>query len=138
MMLSAECGRLEHMMPGYLPPTPQQENSTAIVPPTSQSQQETDLNEDDKFTRVHTYMYKRGENPLFWAAREGNQALVEQLLRVDGSDVDRVGEYGWTPLMIAAEHGHSAVVKALLLAVNPSSKDKLRRTPRLLDKKLMQ
>ena len=84
----------------------------AIVPPEHQLQQEKELNEDDRFTRVHMYMYRR--TALAWAAMGGHARTVQKLMRIDGIDVNCVDEHGQTPLDLAAEHGHEAIVELLL------------------------
>ncbi len=56
-----------------------------------------------------------GRMPLLWAAREGHEAVVKQLLATGKVDTNaRDDVYGWTPLLWAAEEGHEAVVKLLL------------------------
>jgi len=57
------------------------------------------------------------EVPLSWAAREGYDALVKQLLAQDNIDVNLMDRHGQTPLFYAALRGREAVVK-LLLAQN--------------------
>ncbi|GAB1314688.1 hypothetical protein MFIFM68171_04898 [Madurella fahalii] len=57
-----------------------------------------------------------GMQPIHYAAREGREASVEQLLRCETFrvDVDSADSGGVTPLMLAAEHGHDFLVKSLV------------------------
>jgi ankyrin repeat protein len=63
--------------------------------------------------------------PLLWAAHNGHEAVVKQLLANNRLDPNSKGtEYGPTPLLWAAGKGHEAVVKLLLKkGVNIESKD---------------
>lgn len=55
------------------------------------------------------------QTPLWWAARNGHEAVVKVLLAIDGIDVNsRDNLDGWTPLAWAAGNGHEAVVVLLL------------------------
>jgi len=50
------------------------------------------------------------------AAREGDLARVLELIIVDPSVVRQQDNDGWTPLHLAAYHGHTSVVQALITA----------------------
>lgn len=51
--------------------------------------------------------------PLFWAAKNGDEAVVELLLATGKVDIDARDSDGQTPLSWAARNGHEAVVKLL-------------------------
>jgi len=72
-----------------------------------------------------------GNTPLLWAARNGNQGVVEILLGRDGVNPDTPNAYGQTPLCCASENGHEGLVEMLLGRddVNPNKSDALGRTP---------
>jgi len=71
-----------------------------------------------------------GRTPLSWAAGNGHEGVVKQLLAKNGVDVDSKDKYGRTPLSWAARNGHG-FVKQLLAKddVDADSKDKYGRTP---------
>ncbi|KAJ5213561.1 hypothetical protein N7449_000730 [Penicillium cf. viridicatum] len=70
----------------------------------------------------------KGRTPLSWAAENGYDAVVKQLLEAD-VDVDAKDNNGRTPLSWAAGNGHDAVVKQLLEAdVDVDPKDGYART----------
>ncbi|OJJ83539.1 ankyrin repeat domain-containing protein, partial [Aspergillus glaucus CBS 516.65] len=50
--------------------------------------------------------------PLFWAARNGHEAVVNLLLE-KGADTSTTDKDGRTPLFWAARNGNEAVVKLL-------------------------
>jgi serine/threonine-protein phosphatase 6 regulatory ankyrin repeat subunit B len=55
--------------------------------------------------------------PLFMAAFNGHQSVVDSLLAVDGIEVNKARtDDGTTPLFIASELGHQSVVDSLLAA----------------------
>jgi ankyrin repeat protein len=54
-----------------------------------------------------------GRTALFYAAREGHAAAVEELVRL-GARVDASNHYGSTPLHSAAREGHLDAIQALL------------------------
>ena len=58
---------------------------------------------------------QRRQTPLYWAAREGHEAVVKALIEA-GADVNKAKNDGETPLYMAASNGHEAVVKALIEA----------------------
>jgi ankyrin repeat protein len=66
-----------------------------------------------------------------WAAGNGREAVVRQLLAKDGVDPDSKDCVGRTPLSLAASNGHEAVVRQLLAmdGVDPDSKDGFGYTP---------
>jgi ankyrin repeat protein len=72
-----------------------------------------------------------GLTPLFLAASNGHEALVELLLEQDGVVADSKDNHCRTPLLWAAEKGHEVVVKLLLAKddVDPDSKDRWGKTP---------
>lgn len=52
-------------------------------------------------------------NKLLDAARKGDAELVKQLIST-GADVNKADADGWTPLLSAADNGHTEIVKLLL------------------------
>lgn len=54
-----------------------------------------------------------GLTALVFAAREGDMASAEHLLR-SGADVDQTTEYGWTPLLTAANNRHYRLASQLI------------------------
>ncbi|KAG9228902.1 hypothetical protein BJ875DRAFT_508254 [Amylocarpus encephaloides] len=58
---------------------------------------------------------EQGRTPLSWAARNGHEATVKQLVAVEGVDVDSKDQWGQTPLLWAARNGHEAIVKLLVV-----------------------
>ncbi|EXA31765.1 hypothetical protein FOVG_17002 [Fusarium oxysporum f. sp. pisi HDV247] len=62
-----------------------------------------------------------GWTPLWWAAAQGNEAIVRLLLD-RGAYIEAPDKDGRTPLWWAAERGHEAVVRLLQFHVaQPSS-----------------
>lgn len=50
------------------------------------------------------------------AARDGNLAALEEVMRSPYANVNCTDVNGWTPLMLAAKYGHSKIVDVLLSA----------------------
>jgi ankyrin repeat protein len=63
--------------------------------------------------------------PLWWAAKNGHDAVVKLLLETGKVKADLKDQDGRTPPWIAAQNGHDAVVKLLLETgtVKADSKD---------------
>ncbi|XP_040289762.1 serine/threonine-protein phosphatase 6 regulatory ankyrin repeat subunit A-like [Bufo bufo] len=60
-----------------------------------------------------------GETPLHYCARMGNEDLLLEMIKHIGSNrmqqtMNRQEKNGWSPLLLAAEKGHIAIVKILL------------------------
>ncbi|KTF88881.1 hypothetical protein cypCar_00042086, partial [Cyprinus carpio] len=59
------------------------------------------------------------ETPLHYSARVGNTAVLQEMLRNVPSNqlqtaINKHAKNGWSPLLLAAEQGHTEVVKVLL------------------------
>ena len=54
------------------------------------------------------YVYYSGNNPLLWACMKGNLKVVEMLLLANAA-INKVNNYGRTPLITAISHGHIEV-----------------------------
>ena len=52
--------------------------------------------------------------PLYTAAHNGREGIVEVLLGMEGVDVNRGDKNGTTPLYMACQNGHEGVVRLLL------------------------
>lgn len=75
---------------------------------------------------------RQNQKAFSWAAELGLEKIVEQLLRIDGIQVDsKDDKYGRTPLIWAAKEGRERVVQVLLekCKVDIFAKDKDGRTP---------
>ena len=72
-----------------------------------------------------------GNTPLWWAAQNGHEGVVEVLLGRDEIDPNKPGVFGQTPLCCAVGAGHEGVVKILLQRddVNPNVSDSGYDTP---------
>jgi ankyrin repeat protein len=57
-----------------------------------------------------------GETTLFIAAHQGHEASVRALIEL-GADVSKAENNGVTPLSVAAQEGHTAIVQILRDAV---------------------
>ncbi|CAJ1965696.1 unnamed protein product [Cylindrotheca closterium] len=68
--------------------------------------------------------------PLFWAAREGDDDIVELLLKHDANP-NKATKNGLTPLLVAARERQDKVIKVLLVSpkVNVDQTDHVHRTP---------
>uniref|UniRef100_A0A8C2J501 Serine/threonine-protein phosphatase 6 regulatory ankyrin repeat subunit B-like n=1 Tax=Cyprinus carpio TaxID=7962 RepID=A0A8C2J501_CYPCA len=60
-----------------------------------------------------------GETPLHYSARVGNTAVLQEMLSNVPSNqlqsaINKQAKNGWSPLLLAAEQGHTEVVKILL------------------------
>ena len=64
-----------------------------------------------------------GETPLWWAAVNGHEGVVEVLLRRDGVNPNKPNKYGQTSLWCATRRGHAGVVALLypLVSAAPST-----------------
>ena len=74
-----------------------------------------------------------GFTALMWAAQQGNEGVVRQLLTWGNVNPDKPGVDGQTPLFCASYNGHEGVVKLLLALsdVNPDKPTDDGRTPLL-------
>jgi ankyrin repeat protein len=57
-----------------------------------------------------------GNSPLINATSNLRTEVVSQLLKVSGINVNHVGRFGYTALLLAVEYGHIGLVEALLAA----------------------
>ena len=74
-----------------------------------------------------------GKTPLLWAAKNGHDGMVKQLLEREDVDPDRPDNWASTPLSWAADSGHEGVVRLLLgrKDVDPDRADEQDSTPLL-------
>ena len=73
---------------------------------------------------------KYGQTPLWWAARNGHEAVLKLLLGTTANVEVEDDRDGRTPLGWAAYHGHEEVVKLLLeKAANVDARDRFGKTP---------
>ena len=79
---------------------------------------------------VNAKSYYSGDNtrytqPLHRAVWRHNTELIAWLLKQEGIELDNLNVDGYTPLMIAVEHGREDIVDILLAAgANPHVKNK--------------
>ncbi|XP_067649579.1 serine/threonine-protein phosphatase 6 regulatory ankyrin repeat subunit B-like [Haliotis asinina] len=59
-----------------------------------------------------TLLDTSGDSLLHLASRGGNSAIVQHVL--SPSNTNSTGEFGWTPVMVAAVHGHESVFDLLV------------------------
>lgn len=72
----------------------------------------------------------KGRSPLWWAAFNGDRAMLELLTAIDQLVVDTPDKFRMTPLSVAARKGHEAAVKLLLeKGARPDFKDHKGHTP---------
>ena len=73
----------------------------------------------------------RGDTPLIWALKYGNDIIAKLFLEQRGIEPDTVVQYGRTAFSFAAEWGNEGIVKLLLerVDVNPNSSDNDGQTP---------
>lgn len=76
---------------------------------------------------------KHRQTPLSWAAENGHEGVVRQLVQRDDIDVNSKDDKGPTPLSWAAREGHEAVVRLLIERddVDVNSKGDMGLTPLL-------
>jgi ankyrin repeat protein len=55
-----------------------------------------------------------GSTALFYAAEQGNEAVVQCIVGEFGADVNQADDFGKTALFIAAEVGHEAAVRCIV------------------------
>lgn len=89
------------------------------------------------YNLLNTYLYRHnvqqlGGSALLWAAKHGKVTTAKKSLK-EGAPGRAIFESNPTPLMLAAENGHEAVVRLLLATegVSPDFKDSRGYTPLL-------
>lgn len=111
-VLSAECGRwqksLEWQSSAINTHQIKKAAKTAI-PPDYRAQLEKELEEDEKFTRMHVY---DGYTALMWAAMRVSIDAAQRLL--DSGKADIGYKDGFTALNRASRKRHAAIVNQLL------------------------
>lgn len=115
MALSAKCGRWQNTLKWQPPPNtqqPEKADTTAIIPD-YQARPEKELEEDDKFTRLHMYVFG-GYTPLIWAIMQGNVDVVKRLLDTGKVNIGYRIKDGLTALHMASWEGHVEVARVLL------------------------
>ncbi|KAJ5369101.1 ankyrin repeats (3 copies) domain-containing protein [Penicillium cataractarum] len=99
-------------------------------------QKEASFPQDDVSAQLEygrNFKSHKGQTPLSWAAENGHESIVKQLLATDGVDVNARDSTGQTPLSWAAENGHESAVKQLLATdgVDVNARDSTGQTPLL-------
>ncbi|XP_067667458.1 ankyrin repeat domain-containing protein 50-like [Haliotis asinina] len=52
---------------------------------------------------------RNGDNILHWVCREGHIEMVKYVISLNIADINSIGYYGKTPILLAATHGHLEV-----------------------------
>ncbi|CEO96596.1 hypothetical protein PBRA_005205 [Plasmodiophora brassicae] len=73
---------------------------------------------DGNVSIVNDAPWDRSGNVLQWAARQGEQAVVDVLVDAPGIDVNALGGSGRSPFHDAVVHGHLDVIRSLLTATD--------------------
>jgi ankyrin repeat protein len=97
-------------------------------------QNEASCSEDDISAPLeygNAFTYHKSQTPLSWAAQNGHEPVVRQLLTREGVDVNTKDKKNYTPLLWAAYNGHVAVVERILTRdeVDVNAKDSHGLTP---------
>jgi hypothetical protein len=72
---------------------------------------------------------QEGTTALYFAAQEGNMAVVQCLVKELGADVNQSNFQGATPLAIAAHNGHLELVQCLVLELHADANQPKGATP---------
>ncbi|XP_072007198.1 uncharacterized protein [Engystomops pustulosus] len=73
----------------------------------------------DHAADISSITSQSGETPLHYCARMGNEDVLQEMIKHIGSGrvqltMNRQAKNGWSPLLVAAEKGHTGIVKVLL------------------------